>query len=457
MAGGGGAFDDPSPGSLEAARKVLSVAALYSSIDAVLQEAFPRGEILWVRGEIQKIIQAHSGHCYIDLVDPDSDASGPIPVLSVKCWRDAWRRLSGQLADQGVVLAAGSVVTIRGHLDLYAPRGQVGFVVEEIDVADMLGRQAAARAALIEKLRTEGLLSRNRALGRPLVPLLVGLVASPGTEGYNDFLGQLDGSGFAFRVLVSPTQVQGAAAPQSIASALGALAGAGCDLVALVRGGGSKADLAAFDAEPVARAVAMMEVPVWTGIGHTGDQSVADIVAGMAFITPTECAQAIVGQAAMYWDQVCDSAARIARSASMALEYAGRRVGTSAELLCSHALRRLQSAHDSLVTRRARMTRGALASLEAASDDLVRRAWRLGPLADRQLQLEAQRIEARRKLLAAYDLDRQLARGYTITTDPDGHIIRSATALRGGSVMRTRFADGVVDSTVTKAPGQAAS
>ena len=104
-------------------------------------------------------------------------------------------------------------------------------------------------------------------------------MASPGTEGFNDFLGQLSGSGLAFTVVVVAAQVQGRRAG-ALARGIKALAEADCDLVVLVRGGGSKADLVAFDSEPVARAIALCPVPVWTGIGHTGDQSVADIVAG---------------------------------------------------------------------------------------------------------------------------------------------------------------------------------
>ena len=107
----------------------------------------------------------------------------------------------------------------------------------------------------------------------------VGLIASPGTEGCQDFLGQLTGSGFGFRVSHVPVSVQGPGAPAAIARALKVLSRSDCDIIAMVRGGGARADLAAFETEVVARAVAGAAKPVFTGIGHTGDETVADIVA----------------------------------------------------------------------------------------------------------------------------------------------------------------------------------
>ena len=105
-------------------------------------------------------------------------------------------------------------------------------------------------------------------------------------------------------MVLARASVQGAEAPRAIAGALVALAGRNCDVAVVVRGGGSKADLAAFDTEPVARAIATMPIPVWIGIGHTGDQSVADIVANRSFVTPTECGQELVGRVATWWESV---------------------------------------------------------------------------------------------------------------------------------------------------------
>src|SRR5579864_2512015 len=279
--------------ALEDQPEALSIAALYRQVQAAVLASFPRGHLQWVRGEIQSISD-RTGHCYMDLVDPDAARGRDTPVLKVNCWGRTWGPLKATLGRQGIVLEPGTVVSLRGHVEFYAPRGQINFVASDVDVSALLGRLAARRAALLRVLEAEGLLHRNKALAVPAVPLRVGLVASPGSEGYNDFVGQLQGSGLAFSVVLFRANVQGTGAPSSVARALTTVARSDCDVAVLVRGGGSRGDLAAFDAEPVARAIAALPVPLWTGIGHTGDQSVADIVANRAFVTPTACAQELV-------------------------------------------------------------------------------------------------------------------------------------------------------------------
>ena len=240
-----------------------------------------------MRGEIQHISDHRSGHLYMDLVDPGDEgassgsrARGGEPTLKVKCWRSSWAPLRHRLAKEGIELAEGMVVVLRGTLDVYRAKGEISFVLAEVDVTALLGRMAAQRALLLRKLEDEGLLGRNASLRVPEVTMHVGLIASPGTEGYQDFLGQLTGSGFGFHVSFVPVSVQGPGAPAAITRALKVLSRSDCDVIAVVRGGGREADLAAFETEVVARAVAGAAKPVFTGIGHSGDQSVADIVAG---------------------------------------------------------------------------------------------------------------------------------------------------------------------------------
>ncbi len=123
-------------------------------------------------------------------------------------------------------------------------------------------------------------------------------------------------------------------------------------MVVVVRGGGSKADLATFDAEVVARAVATSDTPVWTGIGHTGDQSVADEVAGRSFITPTECGQELARLVLEYWRDRME---------------VGQMVG-------QRAFRQLIRAEQTLGGQRNRMATGARSQLDRHGDRLVHRA-----------------------------------------------------------------------------------
>jgi len=426
---------------------VLSIATLLDQVQAAITRAFPRGQLVWVRGEVQSITD-RTGHCYIDLVDPDAPRGRDAKVLKVNCWQRTWAPMKAALAGQGIALDVGTVVTLRGRVEFYAPRAQVNFIAVDVDVDALLGRLAARRAALLKALEAEGLLRRNSALRVPALALRIGLVASPGTEGFNDFLGQLQGSGKAFTVVVVPAQVQGAAAPAALARGITALAEAACDLVVIVRGGGSKADLVAFDSEPVARAIAVCPVPVWTGIGHTGDQSVADIVAGRAFVTPTECGQELVQRAGDWWDSVAATAGLLGRRATEVLAGAVERDVAARARLGQATRHQLHRHGQSLDTRARRLAAQARRQLDVASMTVDQRAARIGPCAHRAVAHEAERVESWRRLLAAYDVDRQLERGYTLTLTTDGGIVKSIAGLAEGSVLVTRFADGTAVSDV---------
>jgi len=427
---------------------VLSVASLLAQVQVALAGAFPRGRGVWVRGEIQTIADHRSGHCYMDLVDPDAPRGRERPVLKVNCWRTTWGPLRRILADQGITLQPGMVVTMRGRVELYAARSQVNFIAAEIDVSALLGRMAAQRAALLKALEAEGLLRRNASLGVPKVPLVVGLVASPRTEGLDDFLGQLVDSGLAFVVLLAPVQVQGARAPASIVNGLASVARTGCDLTVVVRGGGAKADLAAYDAEIVARAVASHPVPVWTGIGHTGDQSVADLVANRALITPTACGQELVRRVAGFYDAVTESSLRLRRRATEVVDEALMGHLHSRRRLVASARGQLRHHGEHIVGHAGRLRVQAHRHLKEGRTLLERRLGRLGPLSVAAVDRHEERLESLRRLIGAYDLQRQLERGYSLTLDEQGRTVRSAASVSLGQRLHTRFADGSVGSVV---------
>ena len=430
----------------------LTITDLYDEVQGALERAFPRRRTLWVRGEIQHVSdqRAGQGHCYIDLVDPESARDRQAPVLKVKCWQSTWGPLRATLADEGIELQPGMVVVLRGTLDFYRPKAEIGFILQELDVTALLGRLAAARAALIRALEAEGLLTRNRALAVPEVPLRIGLVASPGTEGYRDFVGQLAASGFAFSVQVAPATVQGAAAPSAISAALRRLFAhgpSGLDLIVVVRGGGSKADLAAFDAEPVARAVAGSPVPVWTGIGHTGDESVADVVANRACITPTECGRELVQRVQTWWESsVSAPAALLARRSAETLASSRREHDAARARLCAMARHLLDRQREHVIRCGATIGRSAPRLVDEAWSSIVRRGARVAPLAEARVEHSQDRLVAWRRLLAAYDVERQLERGYTLTLDEHGHVVRHAHEVGPGRRLVTRFADGYVGS-----------
>ncbi len=426
----------------------LTIAGLYDRVDRALAGALPADQV-WVRGEVQSISD-RTGHCYMDLVDPADGGGEPgrVPVLKAKCWRTTWAAVRRQLATAGAEITPGTVVLVRGTLDVYRPRGEIGFIVSQVDVTALLGAMAERRRALVEALRAEGLLDRNRSRPEPALPLRVGLVASPGTEGYKDFLGQLDASGYAFRVTVVPATVQGTLAPESVASAIAALGAAVVDVVVVVRGGGARGDLLAFDSEPVARAIATSALPVWTGIGHSGDQSVADLVAQHAHSTPTACGHAVVARVAEAARALGDASRSVLAGATQALERSHRAHVDARRRLAGAARGQLDRGAGAVSGRAIRLASQGRRAVQRAEDRVRQQAARPVPLVRLGLAAAARTVEGRRRLLAAYDVGRQLRRGYTLTYDAAGRVLRSVRQVQVGGSLATRFADGSARSTV---------
>ncbi|HEX3332812.1 MAG TPA: exodeoxyribonuclease VII large subunit [Acidimicrobiales bacterium] len=469
--GQGAAATQPAGNQAQERPGVLSIGALYDEVESALAQAFPRRRHLWVRGEIQHISDHRSGHLYLDLTDPDdtdepanpNDPTAPTrrrppmqrnrggePTLKVKCWRTQWIPLRHTLAKEGIELTEGMVVVLRGSLDLYRAKGELSLILTDIDVTALLGRIAAQRTKLLRALEADGLLRRNARLPVPELPLHVGLVASPDTEGLRDFLGQLTDSGFGFRISHVPVRVQGNAAPATIARALRALSRSDCDVIALVRGGGARADLAAFETELVARAVAESAKPVWTGIGHTGDQTVADIVAARTCITPTECGQAIVHVTRHWWaTHVAVPAGLLSRRVPTFLADAQSRDAAARGRLAAAARHQLRVHRDRLGARATAAARRAPATLDRSAAGLRARSARLGPLALGHVASGDEQVRNWRRLLAAYDVDRQLERGYSLTLTAEGTLVRRAADLAPDQEIVTRLADGTVRSTVT--------
>ena len=425
---------------VEEGEETLTIAGFYALVRDALAGAFP-GEV-WVSGEIRGLKEAR-GHRYLELADAGADpAARGGQQLEVVCWASEWPRVASQLMTAGVSLEVGRVVRVRGRVSVWEGGSRLRFVLKAIDVEALLGGIAAARHRLLQALMGEGLLQANAARPLPLVPLRIGLVTSAGSEAHRDFIGQLERSGFAFTVRLEQSLVQGPEAPRQIASALARLERFAPDLAVVVRGGGARGDLAAFDSEEVARAIATAPFPVWTGIGHTGDRSVADEVAQRACITPTACGEAVVAVVCAYRDHIDEQMAELSRLARARLDSAGHLLDGRRQAVGRGVRHQL--------ARRADGLRGAHETLaRAAQSGLTREGARLVALASvaasatrRVLEREEQDHRRCAQVLRAYDPRRQLERGWSLTRDPQGRLVRSVAGLHEGIRLVTRFADG---------------
>ncbi len=297
-------------------------------------------------------------------------------------------------------------------------------------------------------------------------------MTSAGSAAEHDVLDELERSGIGFTVVRADVRVQGERAPRSVAWGLAAVARRGVDVVLLVRGGGATTDLAAFDSETIARAVAGLDVPVYTGIGHDIDRSVADEVAHTAYKTPTACAHAVVAdvravdaRAVAAWRGVTTSARRHARQQAERLRSCGQHIAVATRQGVAAADRDLaarvgrvrRSATGALTRQVAALDRaegqlrsGARGHVRAHERELAAAASRLVARAPRGVAVAERRLESLEAQVRALDPARTLARGWSITRDATGRVVRSASELAPGDRLLTTLAEGEVHSEVTE-------
>jgi exodeoxyribonuclease VII large subunit len=444
----------------------FSVRELAELLNHTLKRGTPDG--VWVRGEIEGLQHARAGHVYFTLVERSAEGNASI---SVACFANTWTRLvRPALTKYRLKLENGLVVRIHGNPNVYAPSGKLSVVMDGFDARFTLGQLAADRDRLLRRLLADGLLDRNKAIDVPVLPLTIGVVTSIGSAAWHDFTHELEASGIAFRLLACDTRVQGDGSPERIAASIATVTNLDVDVVVVIRGGGSRTDLVAFDHELVARAIALSPVPVFTGLGHEIDRSIADEVAHRAFKTPTACAAHLVELVRKHATDIDQIAGRIAHLATQQLNVADRRLRDTAQRAAERTRRDLALAASRLDNHAARVVRqarshvrvGEVSATRAAgritaagrrhvvaaelrlgdrAARLVRRSPRLPVELDRHLDTVAARI-------SALDPVRTLARGYSITRLSGGAIVRSQADVAAGDLLVTSLATGEITSRV---------
>jgi exodeoxyribonuclease VII large subunit len=411
----------------------------------------PRFKDVFVAGEIANLRRQSSGHLYFTLKDEGATVNAVV-------WAAQARRIPFQPKD-------GLEVVARGFVEIYPPHGKYQLVVQELEPRGA-GARALALAQLKERLQADGLLDAARKRPLPFLPRRVGVATSPTGAALRDFLRVLHQRFPNLPVLVAPCRVQGDGAAATVTSAVRALARAGCDVVVVTRGGGSAEDLAQFDDERLARAIAGCPVPVVSAVGHEVDVSVADLVADVRAATPTHAAQLV---APVKEDLVARRAAleaRLLRAARVALD--GRRerlLALRAELADpAHLVSQQRHRLDDLAHRgegalrerlRAERARGADARARLARRDprarlrdLVRRGEdatrRLGRWQAAFFPRERLRLERLAARIEPANVAKLLARGFALALK-DGVALRDSAAAAPGDALRLALARGWLD------------
>lgn len=390
----------------------ITVTELVTAFKEIVETALPP---CCVVGEVSNCRRSPAGHYYLTLKDDNSEIGAVI-------WKSSALRMKFQPKDGMEVLATGS-------LQVYVARGTCQFIINRL-MPQGVGELELAFRQLREKLSAEGLFDEERKRPLPRIPQRIALITSPTGAAVRDMIQVITRRWPAAQIVIVPVRVQGEGAAPEIARALRQVhLLPGVDVVITGRGGGSLEDMWCFNEEMVARAIAACRVPVISAVGHEIDVTIADLVADRRALTPSE---------------------------------AGELVVPSADELRAGLIQLTSRMRQVLLSRVERM-RLRLSAIEARSvfqrpmtliDERRQRADELGDRADRAVRLL---VERRRQNLAAVSASlhalsplRVLARGFSLTTNDRGIILKSAAAAAPGDRIRTRLADGEIESTVDR-------
>lgn len=377
----------------------VTVGQFSEVVNQLLSSAFDGG--VWIEGEIEGLKKPNP-HLYFSLIE---NVDGKKAQANINLFAGNLRAIQTKLRQQGLELKDGLRVRLYGIPDYYAPFGKLSIKAEDIDTQFTVGDVAAKREALLKALLEKGVDKLNKRRPVPLVPLRLGVVSSSQAAGWADAERQLLESGFGFSVSFIDVRVQGDDAPPQVVAALNTLSRRDdIDVVLLMRGGGSKSDLAAFDDERIALAISQCRHPVFTGLGHQIDTSIADIMAHTAHKTPTACAQAVIALVEEFLSDLASAQNQL-------------RLLTGNSLL--RARGRVSMAIERLTTR----PRNAL---------------------ERQKQI----LEMRASTVRLLDPAVTMARGWSITRDSNGNVVRSTDQISAGDVLVTSLAQGSITSRV---------
>lgn len=398
-------------------QRLFSVSQITNYLRALLDSDEILSQVL-IEGEISNFTHHSSGHMYFTLKDADS---------RLRCVMFRSRANSLQFKPE-----SGMSVLAQGSISVYDRDGQYQLYVNSLQPAGQ-GKLYLQFLELKGKLEREGLFAAERKLSLPFLPHTIGIATSPTGAALQDMLSIIQRRFPPARILVAPAVVQGSFAPASIVGALQQLAGnPDVDVIIVGRGGGSIEELWAFNDEQVARAIYDCPKPVISAVGHETDFTIADFVADLRAATPSAAAEAVVP---------------VLAEIEHTISSLQNRLGTA---MHNHILRKAQLAN-SLDARLARQHPER--RLAEAAQTLFGFQDRLQRAMNSKLEWGSQQLQACATSLHALSPLAVLARGYTITLDQAGEVIRIAQQVAVGDILETVVNQGRIYSEVIAVGG----
>jgi len=371
-------------------------------LDESIRQGLP--DTYWVRAEIAQLTE--KGHCYLELVEK---AEGGMFAAKIRatCWSNTWQLIKAYfLQETGKIPETGMQVLVEVSVS-YHPVYGLSLNIQNIDPHFTLGNLARQRQLTLQRLEQEGVLEMNKSLPLPAVIRRIAVISAEAAAGYGDFCHQLANNEYRllFSTRLFPAVMQGEQAPRSIIAALNAIAAQeeDFDVVVIIRGGGSSTDLTCFDDYALAAHCAQFPLPILSGIGHTRDVSIVDIVVHMALKTPTAVAETLISH-------------------------------NTDELLKIQDLQR-------------RLALVATRMVASRRQEIDKLRMMLGYAIASTCQTQRNRLQLLEQTINMHSPEQIFRKGYSLTTC-NGKVVRQAAELHPGMTITSVFADSEVQSVV---------
>ncbi|MBQ9340443.1 MAG: exodeoxyribonuclease VII large subunit [Paludibacteraceae bacterium] len=370
-----------------------SLYELLETVSLVISDALP--DSYWVRAEVSSLSAREGAHCYMELVEAQKAR------VRANCWRQTWQGVNARFIQvTGRALQPGMQIMAKVSVEMHTQYG-LSLTIHDIDPYCTLGDIAKKRQEDIKRLEENGLTKRQQELRMASLPKRIAIISSSSAAGYQDFVHQLtsNAAGYTFSLTLFEAAMQGDTAAASIADALARIRQneTKYDLVVMIRGGGSTTDLSCFDDYALAALCAVFPLPVLTGIGHTRDVSLVDMVAFSSLKTPTAVAEFLI--------------ARFDEQAAVLQELSLRLVRTA--------------------TLQAGMRRAAVEHLYA----------RLLAAGTHRIRRERMMMDMLEKSIQSQSPEYILRKGYTLVVR-DGKVLRRSVEVSDGDVLTIEWSDG---------------
>lgn len=392
-----------------------------------LAAGFP--DALWITAEISELNLNRNGHCYLELIEKESDGDRILARSRATIWSTTYRMLKPYFeTTTGQELVPGLKVMVKVVVEFHELYS-ISLNIRDIEPSFTIGELARKRMLILKKLEEAGVLDMNRETTLSIVPQKIAIISSPTAAGYGDFIDQLQNNqgNYRFYTKLFPAVMQGEETVPTILEALEKISVwiSFFDAVVIIRGGGSKLDLSSFDDYDLGYYITQFPLPVITGIGHEQDDTIVDIVAWKRCKTPTAVAEFLIDRVEEFDQHLAELA---------------RETGDSAQETLNSRKNQLAQAAEGLRLRIRNYSGRKLLGL-------VQYASRSVQSVRNYTRIHSQRLDAMEQAMKLNDPRRLLSRGYSITL-AGGKLLKSKSQVNPGDRILTMVSDGEIGSTV---------